>query len=52
MYHVFLVHCMPGYFLLGGRHCEFYLAWGWIFCILMNIVKLYSETQLMYLGTV
>ena len=22
---------MPGYFLLDERHCEFYLAWGWIF---------------------
>lgn len=46
LFGIFLEKKMSGNFLLDTRHREF-----WIFCILINLLELYSQKQLNYLGT-
>lgn len=47
MDHIFQVLCMPYDFRSDARHCEFYLAVCWIFCLTKNIFELCSEMVIM-----
>ena len=46
---IFLLFCMPIYFLLGTRCCKFYLVGCWYFYISTDMLELCSWMHLSYL---
>lgn len=54
MHHILLLVFMPGEFLLAARCCRFELlgAGGFGFGFSLNIFRLFSEMQQVYLETV
>lgn len=50
-YLIFLLICMPAYFLLDDMYCKFYFVGCWML-LYINIIELNAGAYLSYLETV